>query len=98
MNMEFAGAREKSPKSYGIAVALCGVFGVMGIHHFYIGNWLHGILDLGLFIVFVGLISAGNDGAGYAVLAVDVLHTVYVFYNLIVGRQRDGHGRVISWN
>ena len=46
---------EKSTKSYGAAVSLCGVFGTVGIHHFYLGNWLHGLFDLGLFISFLGL-------------------------------------------
>ena len=27
-----------SPRSYGVAVALSMIFGIMGIHYFYIGN------------------------------------------------------------
>jgi TM2 domain-containing membrane protein YozV len=42
---------EKLPKSYGIAVSLCGVFGVLGIHHFYLEDYLHGFADLGLFVL-----------------------------------------------
>ncbi len=90
-------SQEKSPKNYGVAVALCGVFGILGIHHFYIGNWLHGLLDFGLFILFIILLSMQMESAAYAVLVIDVLHTFIVFYNLIVGKQRDGHGRLITW-
>lgn len=37
---------EKSEKSYGIAIILCGIFGVLGIHHFYLGKIGTGILML----------------------------------------------------
>ena len=36
---------EKSDKSYGAAVSLCMIFEMKGIHHFYLGNVLHGIFD-----------------------------------------------------
>jgi len=35
-----------SPKSYGVAVCLSTIFGVLGIHHFYLGRYLHGLLDV----------------------------------------------------
>ena len=49
-----------SPKSYGTAVALCGVFGTVGLHHFYLGNIIHGLLDLGLFVLFIWCMVIGN--------------------------------------
>lgn len=89
-----------SSKSYGIAVSLCGIFGVMGIHHFYIGKWAHGFFDLGLFISWMVLWIAGGSVSAMmlaAVLfAVDVIHTVYVFYRLITGQKTDGDGKVIT--
>jgi hypothetical protein len=85
---------ERSDRSYGVAIALCGVFGVMGVHHFYIGNHLHGILDLALFVGFVVLLVLGHPAA-FALLLLDGAHTVYVFSMLILGKQRDGDGRVI---
>ena len=88
----------KSDKSYGTAVALCGIFGTVGIHHFYIGNWLHGLIDLGMFVAFVVLYAGDVYGPAFAVLIVDVLHTLYIFYKLIVGEQRDGEGRLITWH
>lgn len=92
-----------SPKNYGTAVALCGVFGVMGIHHFYLGNILHGLFDLALFfgwfVPWVA-VSTGDlrDWMGMIVLmfVIDALHTAYVFFMLICGRQRDGKGRLVA--
>ncbi|MER5170907.1 NINE protein [Thioclava sp. GXIMD2076] len=84
----------RSPKSYGTAVALCGVFGVLGVHHFYLGNILHGLVDLGLFLVTVALFCNGNPLALVFLLA-DALHTVIVFYKLITEQERDGQGRRI---
>lgn len=97
-----AQAENVSDKSYGVAVALCGVFGVMGLHHFYLGNILHGLFDLGLFALWIFcLLVAPSQGTnliliGLLLLAIDVLHTVYVFFRLIVGKQRDGRGRIVA--
>jgi len=87
----------KSKKSYGLAVALCGIFGTLGVHHFYIGNWLHGLIDLALFIAFILLIMNGSMVLGLLVLGIDILHTLFIFYKLIIGKQYDGQGRVITW-
>ena len=86
-----------SKKSYGVAVTLCGIFGTLGVHHFYIGNWLHGLIDLALFIAFIILIMNGSLGLGLLVLGIDVFHTLFVFYKLITGNQNDRHGRLITW-
>ena len=40
-----------SPKSYVWAVCLVGIFGTLGVHHFYLGRWVHGMFDLGLVII-----------------------------------------------
>ena len=86
---------EKSDKSYGVAVALCGVFGVLGIHHFYLGNILMGIFDLGMFVVFIGLTMTGYPMAALGALLVDALHTIFVFYRLITEQETDGQGRPV---
>lgn len=83
---------ERSPKSYGTAVSLCGVFGIFGAHHFYLGNYLHGLVDLALSVVSLVLLWNGND-VGILFLLADGLHTVVVFYQLIVEKARDGQGR-----
>lgn len=93
-----------SPKSFGVAVALAGTFGLMGVHHFYLGNWIHGLIDLGLFLVAVTLfIMSGAPGldylAGLAALLflADGIHSIAVIVMLIIGKQRDGKGRVVAY-
>lgn len=88
---------EKSSKNYGVAIALCGVFGLLGIHHFYLGNWLHGLFDAGLFFLFFALFGAGLLTLAYLILFIDALHSILIFYKLIVGNQRDGNGRLVTW-
>ncbi len=87
---------EKSPANYGTAVILCGIFGVIGIHHFYLRNYLHGIADLCLFLLFLVLLSQDRVGLAYMVLMIDALHTVIVFYRLITEQARDGSGRLVK--
>ena len=86
---------ERSPKSYGTAVALCGVFGTLGIHHFYLEDWGHGIADLGLFILMCIFFFQDEPLLAMGVLLIDSIHTILVFYFLIVERWRDGKGRPV---
>ncbi|WP_427910463.1 NINE protein [Shewanella algae] len=90
----------KSDKSYGVAVCLSGIFGILGIHHFYCGRILHGLFDLGLAIVGITLISTDEPTllfTGMAVLAVDIIHTVIVTFMLLVGSYKDGQGKLITY-
>ena len=86
-----------SSKSYGVAVSLCGIFGIVGIHHFYIGNHLHGIFDLSLLIFGVLFLIAGDglEVLGVLLLFIDVIHTFFIFYKLITEKQKDGSGKLI---
>ena len=86
---------EKSPKSYGVAVSLCGIFGVMGIHHFYLEDYLHGLADLALFIIAITFYVQGNVGLALLVMLLDALHSVIIFYYLIIEKWRDGRGRPV---
>ena len=88
--------REISPKSYGTAVALCGVFGTAGIHHFYLGDFWHGMADLALLVIAVMFFWQGSDLLGIATLLADGVHTIVIFYLLITGQWRDGQGRVVA--
>ena len=92
---------EYSQKSYGAAVALAGIFGMLGIHHFYLGNVLHGLFDQGLSIIGITLIavaiSPGLILLGVAMLVVDFFNTIYVFYKLIVGEWHDGRGKLVTF-
>ncbi|WP_068083825.1 NINE protein [Polycladidibacter stylochi] len=90
-----------SPKNYGVAVALCGIFGILGIHHFYLGNLLHGLFDFGLCIAgIMAFISATTEPSMLFValflFLLDAIHTVFVFTKLIIGNQKDGKGRIVS--
>lgn len=86
----------KSPCNYGTAVILCGLFGVLGIHHFYIKNVIHGLIDLGLFILAVVLLLSHRPGLALLVLSIDGIHTIVVFYLLITHQQRDGDGLLVK--
>jgi len=81
-------AKDLSPKSYGVAVTLCGVFGTLGIHHFYLGDWKHGLADVALVVMTVVL--------ALLTLLLDAVHTIVVFYLLIAEKWRDGEGRRIA--
>ncbi|CUH75947.1 hypothetical protein TRM7557_00636 [Tritonibacter multivorans] len=87
---------EVSTASYGTAVALCGVFGVLGLHHFYLRNFVHGFIDLGLAVLFFVLLFSGHIGLAYLALLVDGLHTIVMFYLLITEQARDGAGRLVK--
>jgi len=86
-----------SEKKYLTAVILSGIFGVMGIHHFYVGRWAMGFLDMGLFIGTIVAYVSGNFLVAAVLFIADLIHTVYVTYLLLVGQYRDGQGKIISY-
>jgi TM2 domain-containing membrane protein YozV len=90
-----------SPKKYGVAVALCMVFGTLGVHHFYLRNWIHGLLDLTALVGGIALITfSGNSiliGLGAMMIAADVIHTIAVTIMLLIGKTRDGQGLVVGY-
>jgi len=91
---------EFSDKSFGAAVALCGIFGTIGLHHFYLGNIVHGVFDLGLFVSSVLCFFSGDVSLqmlGLILILMDALHTLFVFYKLIAGKQLDGAGRLVTY-
>lgn len=86
-----------SRKSYGAAVCLSAVFGVLGIHHFYLGRHLHGLFDLGLTASFIYFFAIDRAIIGLIFLVVDVLHTLIVTIQLLVGAYRDGEGGIVAY-
>ena len=86
-----------SPKSYVVSVCLSGVFGLLGIHHFYLGRWIHGFIDFLMTIVGVILIAAGLDLPGITILCIDVIHTFLVTILLLVGAYKDGNGDLVTY-
>lgn len=85
-----------SKKKYYIAVIISGIFGILGIHHFYLERWGMGMLDLSLSIIGFSLIFTGYL-FGYLILLIDFIHTVYVTYKLLVGEYKDGVGKIIAY-
>ncbi len=87
---------DSSQKPYVTAVCLAAIFGTVGIHHFYVGRWLHGLFDLSLLIAAgIFFFSSAWILAGLFFF-VDVVHTTYFVYKLIIGEYRDGSGKLIK--
>jgi len=88
---------QQSSKKYATAVCLSGVFGLLGIHHFYLGRWFHGIIDFSMTTGAVILIGMGMDFVGALLLGIDVIHTFIVTILLLVGAYKDGGGNVVTY-
>ena len=86
-----------SEKSYVIAVCLSGIFGMVGIQHFYLGRYVEASLDLGMFILAVYFVLVGQNGLALLVFALDGLHTIVVTFMLLTGTFRDGDGRLVCY-
>ena len=87
----------ESQKSYVTAVCLSSAFGLLGIHHFYLGRWIHGSIDLSMSIAAFILIVAGLDLLGIIILCIDVAHTFVVTILLLVGAYKDGNGDLVTY-
>lgn len=86
-----------SEKKYVTAVILSGIFGIMGIHHFYVERWAMGFLDLGLFIATFIFYLKADYMIAIPLFLIDLIHTVIVTYWLLVGVYKDGNGRLITY-
>jgi len=92
---------QPSEKSYGTAVCFSGVFGLLGIQHFYLGRYGLGFLDLGLSVGGVAFIFLSDSIAGIIfgaiLLVIDIVHSIYVFVKLLAGEYEDGDGRLVMY-
>jgi hypothetical protein len=86
-----------SPKSYGVAVCLSGIFGILGVQHFYLGRPLLGVVDVALTAAFVYLFAVGEPLWGVLFLVADFAHSMVVTIQLLVGGYRDGDGAVVAY-
>lgn len=86
-----------SDKNYVTAVCLSAVFGVLGVHHFYLGRILEGCLDLGLVVLAYALYLSGHPVLALVVFIVDSLHTFIVTIMLLTGSIKDGQGRLVCY-
>ncbi len=89
--------KEPSSKSYIVAVCLSGIFGVMGIHHFYLGRYLEGIIDFSLFVATIVCWMTGHIGWAVLFGLADALHTFIITIMLLTGSFKDGKGRVVCY-
>ena len=98
--MELSGtdpALQPSSKSYAIAVSLSAIFGVIGVHHFYLGRYLEGIFDLSLLLATLYCYITGNFLWAVAFFIIDGLHTFIITIMLLTGSFKDGKGRYVCY-
>ena len=86
-----------SDKSYIVAVCLAGIFGVLGVHHFYLGRYLEGVIDFGMFIIAAILFFSGYPLWAWLIWAIDGLHSFIVTIMLLTGSVKDGSGRLVCY-
>ncbi len=90
-------APQPSSKSYAIAVSLSAIFGVIGVHHFYLGRYLEGIFDFSLFVATLYCYVTGNILWAIAYFVIDSLHTFIITIMLLTGSFKDGKGRYVCY-
>jgi len=92
---------QRSEKSYGVAVCFSGVFGLLGIQHFYLGRYLLGFLDLGLSLGALAFFIYGTTVTDYVfgaiLFLIDMIHSIYVLVKLLAGEYTDGEGRLVMY-
>lgn len=86
-----------SDKKFTTAVILAGLFGTMGIHHFYVGRLGMGLLDVGMFAATCYFFFHQQYAIAGIILLVDIIHTVFVTYMLFTGQYKDGKGNIIPY-
>lgn len=85
-----------SEKKYSTAIALAFIFGILGVHHLYLRRWGEAALDIGLTVTALALLDS-HPAIAMLVFLLDVLHTSVVVSLLIVGKWKDGNGRIIPY-
>ncbi|WP_415904507.1 NINE protein [Neptuniibacter sp. QD48_55] len=90
-------SQQPSKKSYAVAVSLSAIFGVLGIHHFYLGRYLEGIIDFSLFVITMYFYLNGELLWALLFFVVDGLHTFVITIMLLTGSFKDGQGRYVCY-
>lgn len=88
---------QPSEKSYVVAVCLSAIFGVMGVHHFYLGRYIEGCIDFGLFVATLYFFFTGQLGLAVLTGVADAVHTLVITIMLLTGSFKDGKGRIICY-
>ncbi len=87
----------RSSKSYAVAVCLSGVFGLLGIQHFYLGRWFEGFADVCLTFGWLYCFAMDIPVFGLIFLAMDFVHTLVTTILLLTGSFRDGSGAIVCY-
>lgn len=90
-------AEQASEKSYMRAVVLSSVLGWLGAHHFYLGRWAEGLLDLALSLGWVVCFALEEPLLGAFFLVSDLGHAFVVTILLLTGNFRDGEGNRVCY-
>ncbi len=88
---------QPSDKSYVVAVCISAIFGVMGVHHFYLGRYIEGTIDFSLFVATVYFYFTGQIGWAALCFVLDSLHTFIITIMLLTGSFKDGRGKTICY-
>ncbi|ODS23904.1 hypothetical protein AB835_06650 [Candidatus Endobugula sertula] len=86
-----------SEKNYIVAVCLSAIFGVLGIHHFYLGRYIEGVIDLSLAILALYLYINGLLLWAILVFVIDSIHTLIITILLLTGSFKDGKGNYVCY-
>jgi|TARA_B110000438_G_scaffold301491_1_gene356510 hypothetical protein len=89
--------KRRSKKNYATAVCLSGVFGVLGIQHFYLGRWYEGLADVILTFGWLYYFAVDRPLVALAFLGADLLHTFISTIILLVGAYKDGTGAYVTY-
>jgi len=89
--------QKASEKNYVVAVCLSAIFGVLGVHHFYLGRYFEGIIDMGLAITAFVLYLNGQIGWAVLVFLIDTIHTFVITILLLTGSFKDGGGNIVCY-
>lgn len=92
-----ATSNDRSDRKYHVAVILSGIFGVLGVQHFYLGRFGLGLVDLTLSIAAFWFFVNGEILLAGAFFAADFLHTLVVTIMLLTGSFKDGEGRLVCY-
>ncbi len=73
---ELVGPRLKDPDTYAVLNYLF----IAGLHHFYLGRWLRGIVNLAVFAGGAWLIASGEWQNGLALVAIITVVELYALF------------------
>jgi len=89
--------KRKSQKSYGVAVSLSAVFGVLGVQHFYLGRHWEGFFDFFLTAGWFYFLVTEQPLLFLLFLGADLLHTFITTIMLITGSFKDSEGAYVCY-